>query len=398
MSDSEDEAEVTEESEGEQSEEVERGGRDSDGESERSEEVEEEDDEGGKKGDEDEESEEHTVEIGKYTFKREIKDDDSVQYVIVAGPTSINKCYRAKQGLVKFLTSKGLHNQDLSEFRFDPCKKRRRRTELGLGGQTARREEMLASRSDSHPLAKTARILHDVMDDQRAAPFLIPVASSLDAKTLASYESVISNPMDLGTIWTGLESGLYQTAHDVRRDMTLVWRNCYKFNGTAHNISVWAKQLSDMFERRYVEEVPVPSHNGMRTFDHGEHWVDHEAVLFRDGEWVEAVITAYDKASRKYTLTLEDSGEKEKVALPSHNVCITDDWSELADPIETWEGFSSNKVQVLNRRERTRRAPLPEPLPQKQQTLPAQKKKERPLKREREEEVEPGKPPPGSEE
>jgi trimethylamine:corrinoid methyltransferase-like protein len=46
----------------------------------------------------------------------------------------------------------------------------------------------------------------------------------------ADYFKVISNPMDLGTISTKLNSGRYQSSAEFVRDIDLVWTNAMHYN------------------------------------------------------------------------------------------------------------------------------------------------------------------------
>lgn len=53
----------------------------------------------------------------------------------------------------------------------------------------------------------------------------------VQAKHAPGYFEKIKEPKDLGTIFNNLKDGIYSTAHQVRKDVTLVWKNCLIFNG-----------------------------------------------------------------------------------------------------------------------------------------------------------------------
>jgi len=71
------------------------------------------------------------------------------------------------------------------------------------------------------------QIVFDLMSCKGAEVFNQPV----QAKHAPGYFDKIQEPKDLGTIYSSLKDGLYSTAHQVRKDVTLVWKNCLIYNG-----------------------------------------------------------------------------------------------------------------------------------------------------------------------
>lgn len=65
---------------------------------------------------------------------------------------------------------------------------------------------------------------------------------------IMDYFDIISHPMDLGTVRRKLTHNCYPTAADFVRDMSLIWENCYRYNGEAHDISKCAKELETGFK------------------------------------------------------------------------------------------------------------------------------------------------------
>lgn len=47
---------------------------------------------------------------------------------------------------------------------------------------------------------------------------------------IRGYESIIKNPMDLGTMLAKAESGEYSDLTEIRADLDLMFANCAKFN------------------------------------------------------------------------------------------------------------------------------------------------------------------------
>lgn len=47
--------------------------------------------------------------------------------------------------------------------------------------------------------------------------------------------------MDLGTVKKKLNYNVYESAKEFANDMSLVWKNCYRYNGENHQVSGCAK-------------------------------------------------------------------------------------------------------------------------------------------------------------
>lgn len=64
---------------------------------------------------------------------------------------------------------------------------------------------------------------------------------------IMDYFDIISRPMDLSTVRRKLSHNCYEGAADFIEEMNLIWENCYKYNGEAHDISKCAKELQTSF-------------------------------------------------------------------------------------------------------------------------------------------------------
>ena len=60
---------------------------------------------------------------------------------------------------------------------------------------------------------------------------------------ILDYFDIISHPMDLGTIKKKLQHNCYATPQDFVADMTLIWENCIKYNGSDNMVSHCAREL-----------------------------------------------------------------------------------------------------------------------------------------------------------
>lgn len=75
------------------------------------------------------------------------------------------------------------------------------------------------------------------------------------ALNIPTYHSIVKQPMDLGTMRDKLDRGEYEAAKDFKTDFGLIVKNCVKFNGDDHTVSVAAKELEKIFEKKWAEKT-----------------------------------------------------------------------------------------------------------------------------------------------
>lgn len=75
------------------------------------------------------------------------------------------------------------------------------------------------------------------------------------ALNIPTYHSIVKQPMDLGTMRDKLERGEYEAAKDFKTDFGLIVKNCVKFNGEDHTVTVAAKDLEKIFEKKWSEKA-----------------------------------------------------------------------------------------------------------------------------------------------
>eukprot|EP00894_Picocystis_sp_ML_P000751 jgi/Pico_ML_1/51268/g2329.t1 len=111
-------------------------------------------------------------------------------------------------------------------------------------------------------MERALAIVRKLVDLPEAELFSEPVDA--EALGIPEYREVIKEPMDLGTILGRLEVGeaqgwdkcIYKGIDDVKRDIELVWNNCYTFNMPGEPISEMCKDLEKVFKSEWkkVEE------------------------------------------------------------------------------------------------------------------------------------------------
>jgi hypothetical protein len=62
--------------------------------------------------------------------------------------------------------------------------------------------------------------------------FEMPVDNAL----VPDYPNFVDSPMDLHTIDRKIESGVYNTPEDFEYDVSLIFKNCEKYNAPKNNI------------------------------------------------------------------------------------------------------------------------------------------------------------------
>lgn len=62
------------------------------------------------------------------------------------------------------------------------------------------------------------------------------------------YLQVIRHPMDLGTVRENIQNGNYSNVEQFKKDVNLIWENCYRYNGRESFMGMMAKQLQSTFK------------------------------------------------------------------------------------------------------------------------------------------------------
>ncbi|CAI0430859.1 unnamed protein product [Linum tenue] len=102
-------------------------------------------------------------------------------------------------------------------------------------------------------MRRCGQILGKVMKHRSAVWFNHPV--DVVGMRLFDYSKVIKRPMDLGTVKSNLDDGVYKAPFDFASDVRLTFSNAMTYNPIGHEVHGFAKQLlkffDDMFEPSY---------------------------------------------------------------------------------------------------------------------------------------------------
>mmetsp|Transcript_490 Transcript_490/g.1240 ORF Transcript_490/g.1240 Transcript_490/m.1240 type:complete len:512 (+) Transcript_490:181-1716(+) len=75
------------------------------------------------------------------------------------------------------------------------------------------------------------------------------------------YFAVIIHPMDLGTVESRLDKGMYSDTAEFVKDVRLVWSNAKTYNPPGTPVHNWAAKLEDIFERELRKACNGPGAN-----------------------------------------------------------------------------------------------------------------------------------------
>ncbi|PON54613.1 Bromodomain containing protein [Parasponia andersonii] len=108
-------------------------------------------------------------------------------------------------------------------------------------GQNVKRQKI-----DRSMMVQCAAILRRLMTHEVGWVFKQPVDPV--ALNIPDYFSIISHPMDLGTIKSKLEKNVYSGIEDFAADIRLTFSNAMLYNPPSNGVHVMAKKLSQIFE------------------------------------------------------------------------------------------------------------------------------------------------------
>ena len=124
---------------------------------------------------------------------------------------------------------------------------------------TAVEERMEPTPAEKHQkrMEQALAIVRKLIGLPEAELFSEPVDA--EALGIPEYLEVIKEPMDLGTILGRLEVGesqgwencIYKGVDEVKRDIELVWSNCYTFNMPGEPISDLCKDMENAFKKEW---------------------------------------------------------------------------------------------------------------------------------------------------
>ncbi|RHY37731.1 hypothetical protein DYB25_011968, partial [Aphanomyces astaci] len=103
------------------------------------------------------------------------------------------------------------------------------------------------------PLVGCEAVHEMVSKHSQALAFLEPV--DVEGLGLADYLEIVTTPMDLTTVGTRLQSGVYEDESLFAHDMRLIWSNAITYNGHTSEIGKTAAILSELFETEYARLV-----------------------------------------------------------------------------------------------------------------------------------------------
>ncbi|KAL0352913.1 UNVERIFIED_CONTAM: Transcription factor GTE12 [Sesamum angustifolium] len=125
-----------------------------------------------------------------------------------------------------------------------PAKSNKRRPETSLDDQRGIRRKI-----DSNMKTQCGNILKELMSHPDGWIFSEPVDPV--KLNIPDYFSVITDPMDLGTIKRKLEGNMYFGAEDFAADVRLTFSNAMLYNPPDNRVHSCAKKLDGNFSRRW---------------------------------------------------------------------------------------------------------------------------------------------------
>lgn len=92
-------------------------------------------------------------------------------------------------------------------------------------------------------------IVREISAHPAARPFLSPV----NLEEFPTYLEVVDDPIDLRTIESRLREREYRSVREFKRDMALIWENCYAFAGAQSWAAVLANHIKSLFEKKMLQ-------------------------------------------------------------------------------------------------------------------------------------------------
>ena len=105
---------------------------------------------------------------------------------------------------------------------------------------------------------KLMKIFDTIEKDKQSYEFLQPV--DYVALKILDYPTIITHPMDLGTVKQNLLNGEYKIFQDLMSDINLIWRNCRTYNLPGSEIVKMAnhcdKKMKSLIDKQFKNMKP----------------------------------------------------------------------------------------------------------------------------------------------
>ena len=95
---------------------------------------------------------------------------------------------------------------------------------------------------------KITKVFSVLEADPQSYDFLEPV--DFVGLNLTDYPTVITHPMDLGTVKKNLQNNQYPTFQEFLADIDLIWANCRKYNMAGSEICKMATHCEKLFKKQ----------------------------------------------------------------------------------------------------------------------------------------------------
>ncbi|KAH9374862.1 hypothetical protein HPB48_015304 [Haemaphysalis longicornis] len=97
--------------------------------------------------------------------------------------------------------------------------------------------------------------------DEHSRSFRHPTDAELLG--LRDYPEIIKHPMDMGVVNQKMDIRVYDSHEEFARDMRLVFKKCYRYNPSGHEVVAMAQELQTLFKLLYAK-MPHESHSKKR--------------------------------------------------------------------------------------------------------------------------------------
>ncbi len=104
---------------------------------------------------------------------------------------------------------------------------------------------------DQKAVKKTSKVISRLMSHPSSGAFLHPVDPV--AAKLPDYTTIITRPMDLGTVNTRLNTNQYQNLDQIKKDLDQIWSNAILYNSPDHVVHKNAIIMEKEVDKRWAQ-------------------------------------------------------------------------------------------------------------------------------------------------
>ncbi|CAL2029847.1 unnamed protein product [Caenorhabditis brenneri] len=235
----------------------------------------------------------------------------------------------------------------------------------------AKREVTVVKKEVHQPIPPILKPCHKLLCEllsKKYSEFTWVFMEPVDAEKLGlhDYHKIIKEPIDLKTIRTKMDTGVYKEPADFAHDIRLMLNNCFLYNPVGDPVHIFGMKFKEVFEKRWAE-LEDPDSRPSSTAPQSAP----APVPVAAPKTIKASTSKKEKEIKKEpNVEVGGMAKSEDIMQINNALCMIREREEkLHAELAAIAGMKEKLMQVKNKREHNPNEPFPEKLITETKTL-----------------------------